>query len=84
MNGDSMGVVAVIPIKPPSQGGIRNWRDALEFVLAGATAVAIGTQLFVDPDAPNIITRDLREYLAERGVPAFRDLIGQVQLDREA
>ncbi len=61
-------------------GGIRNWRDALEFVLAGATAVAIGTALFVDPDAPNKIAREIREYLTERGVAAFRDLIGQVQL----
>ena len=64
-------------------GGIRNSRDALEFVLAGATAVAIGTALFVDPNAPNQIASDLREYVAERGITAFRELIGRVQMGAE-
>ncbi len=63
-------------------GGIRDLRDALEFVLAGATAVAIGTALFADPDVPNKIAHDLREYLADRGMAAFRELIGQLQLHR--
>ncbi len=61
-------------------GGIRNYLDAVEFTLAGATAFAVGTALFVDPDAPNKIVQDLRRYLAEKGLRSFRDLIGQVRL----
>ena len=36
-------------------GGICDWRDAVEFLLAGATAVAVGTALFVDPRSPDQI-----------------------------
>ena len=61
-------------------GGIRNYQDAVEFALAGATAFAVGTALFVDPDAPNKIVRDLREYLAKRDLSSYRQLIGQVHL----
>ena len=61
-------------------GGICDWRDAVEFALAGATAFAVGTALFVDPNAPNKIVGDLRQYLADKGLPAFRQLTGQVRL----
>ena len=44
-------------------GGITDWRDAVEFLLAGATAVAIGTALFVDPQAPIHICDGLSAYL---------------------
>ena len=61
-------------------GGIRNWRDAVEFVLAGSSAVAVGTALYVDPDAPNKIARELRKYLADRGLKSFRELVGRLRL----
>lgn len=61
-------------------GGIRHYRDAVEFALAGASALAVGTTLFVDPDAPNKIAQDLRNYLAEKGLRSFRELVGQVRL----
>src|SRR6186713_1524473 len=46
-------------------GGIQYWQDAIEFTLAGASAVAIGTALFVDPATPNKIVTGLNEYLAK-------------------
>jgi dihydroorotate dehydrogenase (NAD+) catalytic subunit len=58
-------------------GGIRTGLDALEFVLAGASAVQVGTVIFNDPSAPSRISRELRNAVAERGVPRLRDLIGQ-------
>ncbi len=61
-------------------GGICNWRDAVEFALAGSSAVAVGTALFVDPDAPNKIARELRKYLADRGLKSFRELVGRLRL----
>lgn len=60
-------------------GGISNWRDAVEFMLAGATAVAVGTALFVDPHTPLHIRDGLSAYLQRRGVTSVRDLIGRLQ-----
>jgi dihydroorotate dehydrogenase (NAD+) catalytic subunit len=49
-------------------GGIATGRDALEFLAAGATAVALGTVLFGDPQAPDRIRRELSEELSGRGL----------------
>jgi dihydroorotate dehydrogenase (NAD+) catalytic subunit len=62
-------------------GGIESWQDAVEFHLAGATALAIGTALFVDPTIPLQICDGLRHYLAERGLSSVQELIGQLRLD---
>jgi dihydroorotate dehydrogenase (NAD+) catalytic subunit len=60
-------------------GGIVNWRDAVEFLLAGATALAVGTALFVDPRAPMHICEGLVEYLGRRKLSSVRELIGQLR-----
>lgn len=60
-------------------GGIGSWRDAAEFLIAGATAVAVGTALFVDPRVPLPICDGLRDYLARRGCASVRDIIGALQ-----
>lgn len=60
-------------------GGISNWRDAVEFLLAGASAVGVGTALFVDPTVPIQICHGLRDYLAQRGLTSVRDIVGQLQ-----
>src|SRR5436190_2986010 len=57
-------------------GGIRTGLDALEFVLAGASAVQVGTVIFHDPSAPTRISRELRRALAARGVARLRDVVG--------
>jgi dihydroorotate dehydrogenase (NAD+) catalytic subunit len=49
-------------------GGISTGRDALEFLAAGASAIALGTVLFADPSAPGRIRRELSEELACRGL----------------
>jgi len=49
-------------------GGIATGRDALEFIAAGARAVALGTVLFADPQAPGRIRRELAEELAARNL----------------
>lgn len=61
-------------------GGIQTATDAVEFLLAGATAVAVGTALFVDPAAPVRIADDLAAYLTERGLPNVAALTGQLRL----
>ena len=51
-------------------GGVQTWRDAAEFVLAGASAVAIGTALFVDPATPAAIAAGLSAWCDRQGVGA--------------
>ena len=57
-------------------GGIRTGNDALEFVLAGASAVSVGTATFNDPSAPARVAKELAIALAERGFTRFEDAIG--------
>ncbi len=63
-------------------GGVADWRDAVEFILAGATAVGVGTALFGDPTAPIPIIEGLRRYLSERGLSRITDLVGRARLHR--
>ncbi len=57
-------------------GGVRTGRDALEFILAGADMVSVGTAIFHDPLACPRILRELEEELATRGVGRLRDVVG--------
>jgi dihydroorotate dehydrogenase len=57
-------------------GGVASWEDAVEFMLAGASAVAVGTALFVDPTAPVKIVDGLQAYLGERGLGGVAELVG--------
>lgn len=57
-------------------GGIRSGLDALQFVLAGASAVSVGTAVFGDPHAPVRVLAELESALAERGFDSLADAIG--------
>lgn len=59
-------------------GGIMNARDALEFIIAGADAVQIGTANFVDPFIWGTILDGLADYLSRHGIPRIADLVGKV------
>jgi dihydroorotate dehydrogenase (NAD+) catalytic subunit len=58
------------------QGGICSATDALEFLIAGATAVGVGTALFYDPLVCQKINRGIADYLARNGMSCVTDLIG--------
>jgi len=60
-------------------GGIRCWQDAVEFFLAGAHAVQVGTANFVNPAAAIEIAEGLGEYLSQRGLSRPADLIGKLK-----
>jgi len=60
-------------------GGIQSATDAIEFLLAGATAVAVGTATFVNPTASTDIVSGLERYLEENGIQDVNELIGAVQ-----
>jgi dihydroorotate dehydrogenase (NAD+) catalytic subunit len=70
-------VARAVKIPIVGQGGIENARDALEFILAGASAVSIGTGNFTDPRAPQTVADGLRSYLAERRIASLRDVVGK-------
>lgn len=57
-------------------GGVSTTNDALEFILAGASAVAVGTALFVDPTLPIKIADGLAAHCRERGVSNILELVG--------
>lgn len=61
-------------------GGIQTTADALEFFLAGASAVAIGTALFIEPALPVRIADELAEYVGTRGLASVSDLTGRLAL----
>jgi dihydroorotate dehydrogenase (NAD+) catalytic subunit len=60
-------------------GGIMTARDAIEFILAGATAVQVGTANFVNPRAAVDIAHGVGQWLSERNVGSIRELVGALQ-----
>lgn len=63
-------------------GGIQNAADAIEFMMAGATAVAIGTANFYEPRTALQVITGLREFLQRKGLSDVRELIGAVQVGK--
>ena len=60
-------------------GGIATWQDAVEMLLAGATALQIGTVLFTDPYAPVKILDGLNRFLDEEGLSSVTELTGGIR-----
>lgn len=61
-------------------GGIMNATDAIEFFLAGASAIQVGTAIFKDPNIPVQIVQGIREYMNRHNLKDINDLIGNLQL----
>ncbi|MCF2582015.1 dihydroorotate dehydrogenase [Bacteroides caecigallinarum] len=61
-------------------GGIMNWRDAVEFMLAGATAIQIGTANFIDPAITVKVAEGINDYLERHGYSSVRDIIGALEV----
>ena len=61
-------------------GGIVTAEDALEFMIAGATGVAIGTTSFIDPSAAVKVIEGLEQYCVANGIPDIRRLIGSLEI----
>ena len=61
-------------------GGISNWKDAVEFMLAGATAIQIGTYNFVDPTIGIKVIEGLNEYCDRHGFHSVKELTGALEV----
>jgi dihydroorotate dehydrogenase (NAD+) catalytic subunit len=65
------------------QGGITSANDALEFIIAGATAVGVGTALFYDPMAAKRINEGIAAYLGANGLTSVTELIGTLRTAKD-
>ena len=63
-------------VASPASGGISGWRDALEYVMAGATAVGIGTAWFVNPHIFEEVVKGISDYL-EKNNTTIKKLVGK-------
>ncbi len=60
-------------------GGIEKWQDAIEMMMAGASAVQIGAAMFYDPYAPIKIVDGMNQWLDEQGIADVNEIVGTVQ-----
>ncbi len=72
-------VYNAIKIPIIGMGGIMNATDAIEFLLAGSTAIQVGTACFIDPQIPVKIIQGIEEYMEKHGVNDVSELIGAME-----
>lgn len=73
-------VARAVALPVVGMGGIWNASDALEFILAGASAVAVGTALYADPAAAHRVLRGIGDYLKRHCFAGIGDIIGAVEV----
>jgi dihydroorotate dehydrogenase (NAD+) catalytic subunit len=72
-------VYNAVKIPVIGMGGIMNATDAIEFMIAGASAVQVGTAIFIDPTIPLQIVEGLSSYMERHNVLSVNELIGSLQ-----
>ena len=73
-------VAKAVNIPVVGLGGIMNWEDAVEFLLAGASAIEIGTANFIDPAITVKVAQGINDYLDRHGFSSVRDIIGALEV----
>ncbi len=76
-------VAQAVKIPVIGMGGIMTAEDAIEFFLAGASAVAVGTANFCDPAATRNIMQGLDDYLQHRKISHIREIVGKLVVGKE-
>ena len=72
-------VAAAVDVPVIGGGGIMTAEDALEFIMAGASAVEVGTATFINPNAATEIIDGLERYMRENSIKKLADLIGSAR-----
>ena len=72
-------VYHAVSIPVIGMGGICSWQDAIEFILAGATAIQVGTCNFVDPSVSVKIVEGIDSYLQRHQIDSVNDLVGAME-----
>lgn len=73
-------VAKAVQIPVIGLGGIMNWKDAVEFLLAGASAIQIGTANFIDPAVTVKVVAGINDYLERHGFTSVKDIIGALEV----
>lgn len=73
-------VANAVNIPVIGMGGVSSGRDAIELMMAGASAVQVGAAIFTDPYAPVRIVEEMNDFLDKKGIASVRDIIGTVKL----
>lgn len=73
-------VAKAVKIPVIGLGGIMNWKDAVEFLLAGASAIQIGTANFIDPAVTVKVAEGINDYLERHGYSSVKDIIGALEV----
>lgn len=60
-------------------GGISSWQDAIEFILAGSSAIQIGTYNFIDPTISVKVLEGIKNYMDQYNIANIKDLVGQLK-----
>ncbi len=71
-------VYQAVKIPIIGMGGISNWKDAIEFILAGSSAIQVGTYNFINPTVSVEIVDGILEYLDRHNIDSIHDLIGNL------
>ena len=79
LSGACIRPIAVRMVWQVGLGGIMNGRDAVEFMLAGATAVQLGTANFIDPSVTMKVIDYIEDFLKRHGMSSAKELIGAMQ-----
>ena len=77
-------VYKTVKIPIIGMGGIMSARDAIEFIIAGATMVAIGTANFINPRAPLEVLEGIADYMKENKISDIKELIGTLKPSRDS
>ena len=73
-------VAKAVQIPVIGLGGIVNWKDAVEFLLAGASAIQIGTANFIDPAVTVKVAAGINDYLDRHGFASVKEIIGALEV----
>lgn len=73
-------VARTVKIPVIGLGGIMNWRDAVEFLLAGASAIEIGTANFIDPAITVKVAEGIEDYLQRHGFASVKEIVGALEV----
>lgn len=73
-------VAKAVKIPVIGLGGIMNWKDAVEFMLAGASAIQIGTANFIDPCVAIKVIDGINDYLDRHGFKSVKEIVGALEV----
>ena len=73
-------VAGAVKVPVIGMGGIMTASDALEFIIAGASAVQVGTANFIDPASAVNVAQGIEDYMSERGIGDINELVGSLVL----